>query len=348
QTWRSADGHSVVEPVKLSERFWTRSVFGPDSQLIAAVATNSVQVWHAGTGTPLTPPLPHGSAIHDVSFSPDGRYLLTTGENSRLWDLAAARIGPQPLESVADDEPVDTDVSWDGRYVLTLGETGKFRVWDAQRRQPLGPLREAPGTWTAGWISPDGRRVVTAGPDPAAKPPKATAEAGANLWTLDGGPVWNAARRLQLWDTATGEAVGPLQTHTTIGAAWFSPDNRSLYVEGPYYRQQIANASRIYSSEIAQYEAATGHLVKSLRRQDVVWKIGAISRDSRRLSVIVQTPNPPNQDQARKDVGPESSDLSCAVQVWDAASLEPVGPLLPHDADVLSVAFSPDARRVIT
>jgi WD40 repeat protein len=46
-------------------------------------------VWEIATGQPMTPPLPHGDEVYWVSFSPDGRTLLTACRDgtARLWDL---------------------------------------------------------------------------------------------------------------------------------------------------------------------------------------------------------------------------------------------------------------------
>src|SRR5262249_37457333 len=48
-------------------------------------------VCDAATGQPLTPPLRHGAKIEKASFSPDGRFVLTTGDGkARAWESATA------------------------------------------------------------------------------------------------------------------------------------------------------------------------------------------------------------------------------------------------------------------
>ena len=107
-----------------------------------------------------------------VRFSPDDRWLLTTGrdETARIWD---AEDGA--LELVLDARAgAVLDARWlpDGTQVVTSHADGAARVWDATS----GTLLTAVGhhsTWPYIDVSPDGRRLVT------------SADGVARMWTLD-------------------------------------------------------------------------------------------------------------------------------------------------------------------
>jgi WD40 repeat protein len=78
------------------------AVFSRDGRrVVTASDDGTARVWDAATGEPVTPLLPHGGArqngssidhdrsdVPQVSFSPDGRRLLTVGRSAaQNWDL---------------------------------------------------------------------------------------------------------------------------------------------------------------------------------------------------------------------------------------------------------------------
>jgi WD40 repeat protein len=76
------------------------AVFSRDGRrVVTASEDGTARVWDAATGEPVTPLLPHGggrglssskdrSCVPQVSFSPDGRRLITVGRSAaQNWDL---------------------------------------------------------------------------------------------------------------------------------------------------------------------------------------------------------------------------------------------------------------------
>ena len=76
-------------------------MFSRDGRRLATASEDgTARVWDAATGEPVTPLLPHGGArqepsssayhseVPQVSFSPDGRRLITVGRSAaQNWDL---------------------------------------------------------------------------------------------------------------------------------------------------------------------------------------------------------------------------------------------------------------------
>ena len=130
--------------------------------------------------------LPQEAKVHVALFSPDGRRILTASadKTARLWDSATGVPIGEPMRH--EDEIVDAAFSPDGARIATASKDRTARLWDAATLKPLGePMRhEHPVDHVA--FNSTGTRMVTES---------------------------NEADLLQLWDAATGAAVGKAMPH---------------------------------------------------------------------------------------------------------------------------------------
>lgn len=78
----------------------------------------------------MTPPLPHGSSVSHVRFSPDGRRILTGGWNglARVWDAQTGR----PLSEWLQAGNVISSVGFDstGKHIVVANQRSLARVWN--------------------------------------------------------------------------------------------------------------------------------------------------------------------------------------------------------------------------
>jgi WD40 repeat protein/tetratricopeptide (TPR) repeat protein len=368
----SPDGRRVATASRdHTARVWDTTRGGADSPRMTGAFINLLAgIYDKTWGLAITPPLRHNDEVTSVSFSPDGRFLLTASQDgtARIWDLAAGRVrGPQLKHW---GKVAQAEFSPDGR-IVTASLDSTAQVWDAATGHPVGwPL------WHNNWIvsasfSPDGRRVVTASADNTARvwdaqsgqpitPPLTHAGAlSSAVFSPDGrrllttcydGTTW-------IWNAATGKRVaGPMQHHGWVEMGSFSPNNRL-----------VLTASNDQTAQV--WDAATGKPVGPALRHPRPVSSAVFSPDGRRVitggydqkariwdvatgkeitpplkhngAVLYATFSPDG-----KRVATASGDYT--ARVWDAATGEPVTPPLKHDHYVYRVAFSPNGHRLVT
>ena len=129
--------------------------------------------------------LAHKDGVNTVSFSPDGRSIVTASQDhtARVWDAATGEPLTPPMEHSA--AVYGAVFSPDGRSVLTAGQDGTARLWSATTGRSLAPpLRHAAAVWQAAFSS-DGKKIITASEDHTAR----------------------------IWDAATGRELTPPLEH---------------------------------------------------------------------------------------------------------------------------------------
>ena len=106
----------------------------------------------------------HQGAVYHADFSPDGRTLVSCGQDGtvRLWDVATGRPLHTFFPSGKPDEVNTAEFSADGRTVVTAGDDGMVRLWDVATRSLQATIPAHQDDAYAGF-TPDGRRLVSAG-----------------------------------------------------------------------------------------------------------------------------------------------------------------------------------------
>ena len=168
--------------------------------------------------------LPHEAAVFAVSFSPDGKTVLTGGDSDivRLWD---AYTGEPIRQFVGHGEINSVAFSADGSQILTGGGDAVARLWDAAAGNLVHELVGHQRWVTSVAISPDGQTLLTGSSDYTAR----------------------------LWEARTGELIHELVGHTgtirAVHSVAFSPDG-----------QLALTASMDQTARL--WDVATGKLVR--------------------------------------------------------------------------------------
>ncbi|HZU37612.1 MAG TPA: protein kinase, partial [Gemmataceae bacterium] len=192
--------------------------FSPDGQLLAAGGAvdrvdpqtgvrqslgGDVQLWRMDAGLTAGPSLWHPAVVWAVSFSPDGRLLMTASQ-----DTAVRFFLPMTGQQVGRDlgsEGTVTKVGWNATGTLAYsssagGNLSQGHLWGlpGESELPL-PLFLSDGVSSLA-IGPDDRTLLTGSRDGQA----------------------------QLWDLATGRRLGALRHGGAVQAVAFSPDGKTL------------------------------------------------------------------------------------------------------------------------
>jgi WD40 repeat protein len=280
-----------------------------------------------------------GDQIQAVRFSPDGRLLLTTSNDSvaRVWDIESGHEfltlrGPTGrFEFVA--------FSPDGAHLASASdEEHTARVWDISDARLARVFRLPDALVLSADYSPDGTRVVTTSDDNVARVwDSANAQVVATLrghaesiatarFSPDGTRVITASidNTARIWDAATGQEllrVGqssdePRDEHSSsMGAADLDPSGARL----------VTGSSGLMDRGAQVWDAHTGREVIVLDHPEPAWDV-RFSADGQRIVTA-------------------SRDGS--ARVWSAA-----GRLLyamnGHDNGAVTAEFSPNGRLVVT
>lgn len=237
-----------------TQRFVDYAVLSPNKKLLLTPSSTGIaSLWDVETGRLVRLfPTPHFTSSMSGAISPDGRYMVTSGDDAiRLWEMASGRL----LAEHREFWPGSVEFSPDGKNILVA--TQRVYTLDAHSLTPQ--LSFKTGSEKARY-SPEGRYVLTFD-DPGIL---YDAETGNEVrrfagevrdYSADG--MFVLTRRenqVQMITTATGKEfkhfVWPRNEKTknfSIGAVMISPDNKHLIIN--YYDP--------YSSTLSEAEQIT-------------------------------------------------------------------------------------------
>ena len=346
----SPDGRILASGVQGRDEFERRRSRGGvarakvrDLELLAQVS-----LWDVKTGRQIREIPAHRREVRDLTFSPDGKTLATCGAENvvRLWDAASGEerhSGTAPrsaLRSLA--------FSPDRHSLVTGGEDGTIREWHistGRQRRLIGTCADAVSDLA---FTPDGKKLVTGSFD-----------ATCRLWDVEIG------KEVRRYDVAQGRNnQGPI-SHVTV-----SPDGRYLVAGMKRFEISTGRVDATYGdpegnellapSQIAAlhtpdggailaeatttknakgtwiWDANSGKLLGTVASLPYGIFVRALSPDGRILAAGGQM-SLGLRGLFKKDY---------TIRLWEVASGREIGRLEGPTNATVTLAFSPDSRRL--
>ena len=312
----------------------------------------------------------HTAAARQAAFSPDGRLLVSCGEDGQVivWDFATRerlRTWKTPAFTVA--------FSPDGRWLATGDVDGTVGIYDARNLQRLRLLRAHAGAVTALAFSRDSKFLATGtGKEPTEGVlwdtgrwekmrtlPRAALPWSTFVFSPDDALVAGTAQ-LAVWDRRTGGLLSPFNPpDAPVGANWaaLSPDARSfaaidtlgdvrfwqLDAPGDFVRRRLVAAYRAHQDHGRSIAfSPDGRLVASAADDILLWDAATHQKIARfeHPAIVWSVAFSPDGRWLVSTHG------DGAILVWDVAERQRVADFNEHSGSVRAVAFSRDGKRV--
>jgi WD40 repeat protein len=194
-------------------------------------------VWDVAAGRLVTKYEGHSGLVRAVAVSPDGRHVVSSGEDIRVWDL---ETGKDVRELKTSRRPANRVAFGNGGQVATVGARTLI-VWDIETGDALQQVTGLSVFTQAVAFSLDGKIIAAGTGEQGEKIGFWNRETGAELTVLsghrapvrglsflpDGRRMWSfdAAQRALLWDLEAGTSshqIGP------VSAQRVTPDGRFM------------------------------------------------------------------------------------------------------------------------
>jgi hypothetical protein len=254
--------------------------FAPDGRLASAGPGGSIRLCDSSTGQEIVSVAAHAGTVRGLAFAPDGRTLVSCGEDGsiRLLDVAAdgrsLRHRAALLRAHGGLAVGDVAFAPDGQSFASAGDDGIVRIWSPKTRQAVQALKGHAGRVFRIAFSPraDGPLLASAGEDGTVRLWQAGDGKERAALRGDAGYAYDVAfspdgkalaaaysgKCVKVWDVTTQRVRLEITTFTDqVATVAFTPDGRSL-VTGDTART-LRRWDALTGRELWSLEASAGY-----------------------------------------------------------------------------------------
>ncbi|HKI20655.1 MAG TPA: hypothetical protein VKA15_22385, partial [Isosphaeraceae bacterium] len=314
KVWDVATGKKEIKSFTGPRGGVNKLAFDPTGKRLAVAGEGVVEVWELATTTKVRELKGHTKWVYSVAFSPDGKWLASGGwdRTVKLWD---ADTGIEKLTIFAHDGFVlDLAFSPDSHRLITASEDRAAKLWEVPSGQLLATFHGHTDFVLTVAFRPDGREVVTG--------------------SLDGS--------VRFWDLRTSRPVVFQHTGWVERLAVRRDGLRVLSDTGrDPVKKDTTKGWNPFTGEIDP--SLTGTSLNTLPAGFMLGSgFGLRTVNSPDGKQIAQVSAVGNQGESSRS----KEFATSAVVIREATSGRAIHTLTGHSADVVSLAFSPDGRRL--
>ncbi|HLP90796.1 MAG TPA: WD40 repeat domain-containing protein [Nostocaceae cyanobacterium] len=166
--WDTKTGQ-LIKPLSVLSGKLLSIKLSPDRTILACASDDkTIRFWDIATGQQLQP-IKDSTGIVDISFSPDGKKLASSGEEDegktiKLWDIATGK----QLKTLKSHSAMVYKISFNpqnGNELASTSDDKTIKLWDVSTGRELATLAEHSNRVRNVSFSPDGNTLASASED---------------------------------------------------------------------------------------------------------------------------------------------------------------------------------------
>src|SRR5712691_5515016 len=285
----------------------------------------------------------HLGRIHQVVFSPDGRLVASAGADHtvKLWDVTRGVL-VRTLEGHSGGVR-SVAFSRDGSLLVSGSEDHTIMIWDGQSGRSVRTFKEDSRFWVTGVTMGIGNQSVI------------SVSRLAEEFTHT--PFPKNLGAIRVWDLQTGKSIRSMHTNGTCNSLAATQDGGLVYcITGEIWDTR---SGKLVSNEYQLGHAQQGVFSPNGNLLAIVNSYGLDIWDAKTVTLIHKLHDSYTDDGSYRLMlqcvafSPDGRVIAAGdergwIGLWDAETGKSIGIVRGHPDQVSSVAFSPDAKSLVT